>query len=331
MKLLASIPFSVKCIVVLGICQHFAKGAEAKASNHRSSRPPSEAALGEPLNETEWMSRISGNTGLRHCVDSQDANLLNVRSLTSPCRYEEDKLGDFEIDGVPDHSFRVNSVHPVAVGNSQFAVVSTTWEAGGSGSWGYLEIYRRIDTTRVIPVARLSNASSPAVSESGRITVEGSMSVDQDAHCCPSFLVTSGFQVSQAKIFLSSRSVALNPQGSVATSGADSAKLESASQEITAILLDRKTSGTEKAKGLRVKQDTLGRELFTTVMRNIPIYDDKEKRFKTYDTWLRELGGAPTRNTALERDPVGASMSLFFDPSMKNVAEKMGLEMPGSK
>lgn len=99
-------------------------------------------------------------------------------------------------------------------------------------------------------------------------------------------------------------------------------------EKVNATLQDPYLSESEKRSQIRVYQRTYGEELVATVMRYMPVYQENGT-FTSFDTWSRgfvdESGGQP-RNTPLESDPVGSTMSIFFDPSTKNITEQLGLE-----
>ena len=80
-------------------------------------------------------------------------------------------------------------------------------------------------------------------------------------------------------------------------------------------------SGERNQRGDRVQQDNSVQELLTSTMRKVPIYSDGEVR--TLDRHMRDANEG-RESTPVEMDPVGSGMSILFDPSTDNIAEKVG-------
>lgn len=96
------------------------------------------------------------------------------------------------------------------------------------------------------------------------------------------------------------------------------------------LLNDQRLSEADKRSRMRVVQNTYGEAALTLALRYVPVYDQKEKRFVSFDTYMRnwaaEMGGNPSSGAPIERDPVGATMRIFFDPSPKTIYDMLGLE-----
>lgn len=99
-------------------------------------------------------------------------------------------------------------------------------------------------------------------------------------------------------------------------------------QQASAIMQDRRLSDNQKADKLRILQRTFGEELLTTVIRYVPVYDDQTGSFLSFDSYMRRFAsqeGYSTTRAPIEQDPVGAGMSLFFNPSIDNIQRMLGL------
>lgn len=99
-------------------------------------------------------------------------------------------------------------------------------------------------------------------------------------------------------------------------------------EKVSATLKDKNLSESQKRDNIRVYQDTYGKELVATVIRYIPIYQGNGK-FQTFDTWSNNLSnsyGSSSGNTPFESDPVGSTLNIFFDSSLENITEQLGLD-----
>ena len=88
-------------------------------------------------------------------------------------------------------------------------------------------------------------------------------------------------------------------------------------------------SDSQKRERIRVVQNTFGEEIVTTIMRYVPVYNSREDRFESFDSYTRGFAsdyGYSTSNAPIERDPVGASLSIFFNPSSENITKMLGLD-----
>ncbi len=99
-------------------------------------------------------------------------------------------------------------------------------------------------------------------------------------------------------------------------------------KQASAIMKNSTLSDNQKADQLRVLQRTYGEELLTTVIRYVPVYDDQTGSFLSFDSYMRRFAsqeGYSTTAAPIEQDPVGAGMSLFFNPSVENIQRMLGL------
>lgn len=99
-------------------------------------------------------------------------------------------------------------------------------------------------------------------------------------------------------------------------------------QRIKTVMNDTSLSEERKREELKITQRNVGEEMFATAVRNVPIFDPNTRTIRSYDQWLREMTSNLEGNTPFERDPVGATVNLFFNPSEKNIQELLGLSNP---
>ena len=102
---------------------------------------------------------------------------------------------------------------------------------------------------------------------------------------------------------------------------AESGRITDLVGRISRIVASNAKSDREKREEIRILQRNASEELFTTAMRFVPVFADG--RLQTFDAYMREQAGG--RDDAdIRKDPVGAGMSILFDPSTENIAEKVG-------
>ena len=92
------------------------------------------------------------------------------------------------------------------------------------------------------------------------------------------------------------------------------------------ILTDPSESDDSRRQKLRVLQDDVGDEALTLVLRYVPIIDSETDTVQTFDSYMRELAGdySSASGSPIERDPVGATMRIFFDPSVETIQAMTG-------
>jgi len=108
-------------------------------------------------------------------------------------------------------------------------------------------------------------------------------------------------------------------------------KIAEVSERVSRIASSSSYSPREKKEKIRVVQNSVSHEVFTTAIRKLPIADNG--KFVTFDTYMRKQAtssksrhsSSRSSSTPVERDPVGAGMSIFFDSSAGNIKKQLGL------
>ena len=97
--------------------------------------------------------------------------------------------------------------------------------------------------------------------------------------------------------------------------------------KINSTLQDPYLTESQKKQQIRVYQRTYGEELVATVIRYVPVYQENGT-FTSFDTWSKgftsQTGGS-SGSAPIDSDPVGSTMSIFFDPSSQNITQQLGL------
>lgn len=99
-------------------------------------------------------------------------------------------------------------------------------------------------------------------------------------------------------------------------------------ERVSATIKDPNLSESQKRDKIRVYQRTYGEEVVALVIRLVPIYQGDGK-FQSFDSWSRDLSssyGSSYDNTPFNSDPVGSTLSIFFDSSLENITEQFGLD-----
>jgi hypothetical protein len=99
-------------------------------------------------------------------------------------------------------------------------------------------------------------------------------------------------------------------------------------QQASKIFQDRTLSETDRREKIRVLQNKYGEELVATVIRYVPVYDFETGKILSFDTYMRTFvsqSGHSTYNAPIETDPIGAGLSVFFNPSSSNIKKMLGL------
>jgi hypothetical protein len=106
-------------------------------------------------------------------------------------------------------------------------------------------------------------------------------------------------------------------------------QLAAAYESAWEVMGDPELIDSEKRAQLRVVQRTYGEDILATVIEYIPVYDSNLNWFSNFDAYVRHLispYGNWSSDSPFEDDPIGAGLSIFFDPSAENIAEMLGLD-----
>lgn len=104
--------------------------------------------------------------------------------------------------------------------------------------------------------------------------------------------------------------------------------LYKAYKEVEDVMSDKSLSNSEKQKQLRIKQDKYGEEVVSYIIRYVPVYNSDKGGFESFDSMMRGFAsdyGDSSTSAPIEKDPVGAGMKIFFDPSPDTITDMLGL------
>jgi hypothetical protein len=97
-------------------------------------------------------------------------------------------------------------------------------------------------------------------------------------------------------------------------------------RSVESISADSSLSESQKAQ--RVRQIGLEYEVLSTIVRYVPVWDSDKGSFVTFDQYARELGADLGGDSPLARDPVGATIAIFADPSPQTIRAMLGIPSP---
>ena len=157
----------------------------------------------------------------------------------------------------------------------------------------------------------------------------------------PSFHIRQVFAISDEGLTLASRETILNEEGGLAqrmrdeTQRADSPDsfasapvVNEIMSEVSAVALNRNLTPAQRDAELHLLQDRWDAQLLATAVRITPVYDPATGSWRSVDSVAREMTGDIGHESAFARDPVGATVSMFFDPSPSNVSNLLNIPTP---
>lgn len=109
----------------------------------------------------------------------------------------------------------------------------------------------------------------------------------------------------------------------------DDTQLIAAYEEAYAILMNPELAIGEKRAQLRVVQRDYGEEVLVRVIEYVPVYGSDLNYFHNFDAFMRDFisqYGNWSSDSPFESDPIAAGLSIFFDPSVENISEMLGLD-----
>ena len=110
-------------------------------------------------------------------------------------------------------------------------------------------------------------------------------------------------------------------------------RLRSAYDRAKVILTSSQETDNSRRKKLRVLQDEVGQETLTLILRYVPVVGPEKKTVQSFDSYMRELAGSydSDSDSPLARDPVGATMRIFFDSSPETISAMTGIGLSDSE
>jgi hypothetical protein len=106
-------------------------------------------------------------------------------------------------------------------------------------------------------------------------------------------------------------------------------------REIKTIVEDESLSEQQKRERLTEMERNFGQQVFLAALRLLPVYDLEDGSWKTLDAFTRQaiisVGGDPTGDSRLERDPLGTGFDILFGDALEDtdkLLEIIGFEVP---
>ena len=110
-------------------------------------------------------------------------------------------------------------------------------------------------------------------------------------------------------------------------------KLMAAYNRAKTVMTDGSNTDDSRRRELRMLQDEVGQETLTLVLRYVPVVDAETGKVETFDNYMRDLASSygSGGDAPIDRDPVGATMRIFFDPSPETIQAMTGIGLSGSE
>ena len=108
-------------------------------------------------------------------------------------------------------------------------------------------------------------------------------------------------------------------------------ELRTAYNQARGIFTDVNETEESRRRKVQVMQQDLGEEKMTLLLRYMPIIDLENGNVQSFDDYMRDMASSYDSGSGspMDRDPVGAAMTMFFDPSTDTVAAMTGIGLSG--
>ena len=97
-------------------------------------------------------------------------------------------------------------------------------------------------------------------------------------------------------------------------------ELRAAYNEAREILTNRNETEESRRAKVQLMQQNLGQETMTLLLRYVPVVDLESGNVQSFDDYMRGVASSyhPGQGSPMDRDPVGAAMTMFFDPHCRD-------------
>ena len=108
-------------------------------------------------------------------------------------------------------------------------------------------------------------------------------------------------------------------------------ELRAAYNQARGMFTDVNETEESRRQKARVMQQNLGEEKMTLLLRYMPIVDLQSGKVESFDGYMRDMASSYDSGSGspMDLDPVGAAMTMFFDPSADTVAAMTGIGLSG--
>lgn len=108
-------------------------------------------------------------------------------------------------------------------------------------------------------------------------------------------------------------------------------ELRAAYNQARGMFTDVNETEESRREKARVMQQSLGEEKMTLLLRYMPIVDLQSGKVESFDGYMRDMASSYDSGSGspMDLDPVGAAMTMFFDPSADTVAAMTGIGLSG--
>lgn len=321
------------CASCLSCGQNQSPPARTIASTATVNQPASP----RPLNNAEWIAKLRTQPSLRACPSGKhelsSSAARTVQLAAAPCTDGESVADGSDFYAAHSYELSGNVITVLemdASGGGREPLLSRylfrQWPDGREGIVGSVESIGPTPDIRVTRTAFEVRFDAYIVlddSTNPEIWIGGPSAA---ARRNPDRKITSVYRGDLDSLVLAERQTEVFEK-LPATVEARRPELNGAITEISRIALAGSMTRSDRQQAYRVLQDNVGHALFAEALRRVPIYDERNRGFKSFDAVAREFvssnGGAG--DSPIERDPVGATLKLFFDPRAETIQSMLGL------
>lgn len=211
----------------------------------------------------------------------------------------------------------------------------------GSGNYQVLNVYlqRPGGTPRL--AYGIESQGAELHEETAEVGFRVRLHLPGDSNNRPSFHIHQRFSIRDDGLVLVKRDTVLNEDGGLAQRLRDEMRREGSAalladtplvneimSEVSRVALNQELSQEQRSAQLFVLQDRWDARLLAVAVRVMPVYDPGSGSWRSVDSVAREVAGGVQHESAFTRDPVGATVSMFFDPSTTNIANLLAIPVP---
>ena len=108
-------------------------------------------------------------------------------------------------------------------------------------------------------------------------------------------------------------------------------ELSAAYNQARELFTDVNETEASRREKARVMRQNLGEEKMTLLLRYMPIVDLDSGNVQSFGDYMRDMASSYDSGSGspMDKDPVGAAMTMFFDPSADTVAAMTGIGLSG--
>lgn len=207
----------------------------------------------------------------------------------------------------------------------------------GTAGFGYVNVYlQRPGAPPYLAYTISTRGESYDPARPAEITARMPIHLDGDPNCCPSIVIEQTFRADAVGLSLVERRTLLGDSGGLARRMAQASSVRAPdpgvvseiATEVAGIALDATLSPRQRQDRVTQLQDRWDAELVATAVRLMPVYDERNGGWQSFDRWARDSVRESGVDAPFTADPVGSTVRMLFDPSVGTISDQLGLPNP---